>query len=486
MNLKVVNAVTVSSGSLTFKDSASLIQISNATNAGAITYERATTSLKQYDFHFWSSPVANQNIGGIWMNTRGETFYTWNTISESWSVKDGTLSMLAATGYIARARDTYPVWSAGTPYTALFFGVPNNGNYDFTIIKGGTGVDKDQNFIGNPYPSAIDIQAFWNDTDNNSKLTGFFNFWTHINPLTNNKYNIADYAVYSAALNTGTASINGGTTPTRNVAAGQGFFALANNVGGTVTFKNSHRVVSNNAAVFRTTGSKNAKSLPESHKIWLNFSNSQGAFKQQLLTYTAGATNDFDVNYDYPSLDSNSYIDFYSIANNKKYTIQSKEVSFEADDVVPLGFKSAVAETFQVSIDHFDGLFARQNVYLQDNLLGLTHDLKQSSYSFTTGIGTFDNRFVLKYTNQTLGVNTPVNLEDNIIVTSQNPRILVKSFADTIDKITVFDLLGKKLFSKNKISAKEFLIENIVSGKTTLIVKIKLENGSVVSRKIIY
>jgi hypothetical protein len=51
------------------------------------------------------------------------------------------------------------------------------------------------------------------------------------------------------------------------------------------------------------------------NRIWLNLTNTEGAFKQT-IGYVNGATNDYDRGYDALSFNGNSYINFYSVNNN--------------------------------------------------------------------------------------------------------------------------------------------------------------------------
>ncbi len=53
-----------------------------------------------------------------------------------------------------------------------------------------------------------------------------------------------------------------------------------------------------------------------------------------------------------------------------------------------------------------------QPVYLQDNVLGITHDLSLGAYTFTTEAGTFENRFVLRLNNPTTGI---ADMSDEIV-----------------------------------------------------------------------
>ncbi|REG91196.1 T9SS sorting signal type C domain-containing protein [Flavobacterium aquicola] len=175
--------------------------------------------------------------------------------------------------------------------------------------------------------------------------------------------------------------------------------------------ENNINTVANNAIVknFELNGmaSNNLATLKsfagEKNRIWLNLTNAGGAFKQTLVGYVTNATNGFDKLYDGISIDSNPYIDFYSINLGKNLTIQGRGLPFVNTDEVPLGYRTTIEGTFQISIDHVDGLFATQDIFLKDLTTGVIHNLKTAPYSFTTAVGRFNDRFVLLYID-----NTPV------------------------------------------------------------------------------
>jgi hypothetical protein len=152
------------------------------------------------------------------------------------------------------------------------------------------------------------------------------------------------------------------------------------------------RIVFKNSSVSK-------KALIEKHRIWLNFSNAEGAFKQLLVGYATGATNGWDKLFDSVTIDSNPYVDFYSINLGKRLTIQGRALPFLTTDEIPLGYKTTIVGTFNITIDHVDGLFVNQDIFLKDLVTGVTHNLKNGTYSFTTAAGRFDDRFVLLYIN---------------------------------------------------------------------------------------
>ena len=158
---------------------------------------------------------------------------------------------------------------------------------------------------------------------------------------------------------------------------------------------------------FKIESTKKA-TIREKHRVWLNLTNAGGVFKQLLVGYITGATNGWDDLYDGISYDANMYADFYSINDGKNLTIQGRALPFVNTDEVPLGYRTIIEGTFQISIDHVDGLFINQDIFIVDNTTGTCHNLKNGSYSFTTLQGRFDGRFVLVYVDKTVAPTLPV------------------------------------------------------------------------------
>ena len=95
---------------------------------------------------------------------------------------------------------------------------------------------------------------------------------------------------------------------------------------------------------------------------------------------------------------STNPIAFYSIIEDEKYTIQGLG-TYSLDKTISLGFDSKVApRTFTISIKQTEGLINNEEVYLVDNLLNVTHDLRKSDYQFEqTTTGENLNRFTLQF-----------------------------------------------------------------------------------------
>lgn len=507
--LTITNGLTVSGGSMFFKNNSSLVQINNVANSGNITYERSIApSILETDYTYWSSPVAGFTVGGVSPTT--SYFYSYNSSIDNWQAEPSATVMTAGKGYIIRG--PAPFSGSGPPpppAVSPFIGVPNNGNYSIT------GVIADRSYlIGNPYPSAIDADKFLNA--NSGVLNGTLYFWTHnteIGTGTSNlgtgalAYTSNDYAVYNATggvaatqvdINplTGIAypgqAASGGSIPTGKIGAGQGFFgsSKASLSTTTINYTNAMRLdnlgnILNNTQFFRTSNAK-TKSTIEKNRVWLNLTNTQGAFKQMLVGYITGATNEYDNAFDGESFDGNEFVDFYSVNQDKNLVIQGRALPFDGNDQVELGFRTTINGAFTIKIDQVDGLFTNQNVFIEDKLTNTVFDLKSGNYTFNTVAGTFNDRFVLRYTNRTLGTNEYDSLENQVLVSNKNKQIKINSFKETIDKVAIYDILGRQVYQKVNVNSNELSISSLVLSHQTLIVKTSLSNGETVTDKIVY
>jgi hypothetical protein len=218
----------------------------------------------------------------------------------------------------------------------------------------------------------------------------------------------------------------------------------------------------------------------------LNLTNAQGAFKQTLIGYISGATNDYDNGYDGESYDGNEYVDFYSVNNDKNFVIQGRALPFEDADTVDLGYRSAISGNFTISIDQVDGLFSGKSVYLIDNVTNSTHDLSVSAYNFTTDKGVFNERFVLSYTNKQLSIDGFTMGESSVVISNKNKEVKISSSAGNISTVVMYDLLGRQAYKKANINNKELLIQNLVAPKQTMLIKVQLEDGTIINKKMIY
>lgn len=471
----------IGNGSLTFENDSSFVQLNDAAvNTGKINYKRETSPVENFDYVYWSSPVKNQKLYDFSPNS--DKYYSYNT--GSWIAQSANNTMdPAGKGFIIRV----PKLNLNGCQAFVFNGVPNNGVISIAVE------DIKSNLIGNPYSSAIDADLFIEK--NESKISSALYFWTH-----NTKRNLVgsqyvyssnDYATYTKTGGVGTdkakSALGLGNIPCGKIAAGQSFF-VASNTNGFFEFNNSMRIAASglNSQFFKQSNTKKINKV-EKNRVWLSLTNDNGAFKQLLVGYISGATNGFDNLYDGVSINGNAFIDFYSVSDSKDYVIQGRALPFNRTDELPLGYKTSIAGIFQISIDNFDGVFVNENVYLEDRMTNTIHNLKSEIYSFTTEIGTFNNRFVLRYTdNSKLDTNHNQIKEKGIVVLIKNHQIKINSFNHIFSAIKVYDLRGALIFEKNNINNNEFTIDNLSFDNQFLVLMIQMEDGEWVSEKIIF
>ncbi|MEP7094600.1 MAG: T9SS sorting signal type C domain-containing protein [Flavobacterium sp.] len=246
---------------------------------------------------------------------------------------------------------------------------------------------------------------------------------------------------------------------------------------------NRIQVLDNQNEFFKPAISSKANTL-ERHRLWLNMTNTEGAFKQLLVGYIEGATNGFDSDFDGVTMNANAFIDFYSVNLGSNLVIQGRALPFTTTDVVPLGYRSIIAGEFTISIAKADGQLTYQAVFLEDKLTNTLNDLRKGSYTFTTASGVFNNRFVLRYKNESLGVGEVEIIKNNIFISNKNNIINIEA-AKTINNVLVFDTSGKLLYHKERINNDQFSTQELGSTKQILLVKVLLENGYDETQKII-
>lgn len=442
-----------------------------ATNTGNITYKRNTTPMIQYQYTYWGSPVNGQVLNVFSPLTNATRFHSFNASTgvNNWINESPTNTMIAGKGYAIRAPDNYTT----TPqvYNGSFIGKPNNGTIPVNVEAYSLAV-KNYNFISNPYPSAINVVTLIDNTN-----LGTLYFWTHNTAIVANVFTTNDYAVRTRT--TGTAAVSGGTAPGIYIGAGQGFFASAGTTT-TINFTNAMRISGNNSQFYRAS-----QTTPLNYYIHLNLTNSLGAFKQIAIGYQDDATNDYDFGTDAP-VSTEGVIQFYSLIPPDTYGfgIQGRAYPWLLTDQIPLGISTTVAGEYAISIDHTDVFFDDKDIFIEDTSNGTFHNLRTSTFTFTTATGTFNNRFKLHYRDLTLSTDDNLVNDSSLIVYSENETTKFVSNNRNISSIEAFDISGRLLFEQKNINKLTFE-KNISQANQTIFITITLENSQKIRRKLI-
>lgn len=529
--IRVNNRLT-NNGNILIDDDAQLIQVNDTdTNAGDYTSTatkfqvRRGFTAKHVDYVYWSSPIENYNVSGLPSGYRyhwNPTLVNANGTMGNWQAASGI--MQKGKGYIARTFN-----GSTTPITAFHTfrqGKPNNGLLTLQIKRGTydgpdydadpvnttnaltTKYDDNWNLVGNPYPSAIDADKFM--ALNATKIEPAIWIWRHglgLSNTSNPYYNnfgysyLPDYLMYNSL---------GSTEPSFSgkIASGQGFMVNMLHSAGTlfstgpdtyadnITFNNSLRlgtadVVYDNSVFFRnaTATMSPTVGLPteEKNRIWLDIINTaDGQVDTTLLGYSTNSTLAYDSAYDC-FFAPRGKVSLYSLIDQKPFIIQGRPLPFDINDQVPMGINIVSNGSHTIAIKKTDGIFVDDiNIYLQDLELNVIHDLKQSPYTFTASKGIVDNRFIIRYTNSTLGNDEFEALANTVIISGSNGVLSVASQRENIKEVLVYDVLGRELLRAEGVDSLNFSRGNITQSNQALIVKVKLESGNLITKKTLF
>lgn len=500
-------------GDIIINNSGQLVQVDETdTNDGDYSGTKfrltRTAQAKHYDYIYWSAPTENYTV----TNLPTDYHYFWNT---TYANSNGTLgnwnsasgAMVKGKGYIARASNNS---TTAVALSATFTGKPNNGQFTLPISRGNyngadydadltnptnaltTKYDDNWNLVGNPYPSAIDAEEFL--VLNQSVIEGSIWVWKHgLNPTSstspfynNYQYNYnptSDYIKYNGLGSTEPDTFAG------KIASGQGFMVNmlhAAATPNTLTFTNNLRADASimsydNTDFFRANWMQNQK-----HRIWLDIVNTNtGSKDRTLVGYATNATNGRDQLYDCISKITGD-LSVYSMIQDEPFSIQGKGLPFNSNDRIPLGVNVNTNGTYQLALYKTDGLFAgQQEIYLEDKVTGHFHDLKASPFTFTLPQGVYNNRFVLRFNIPGSSLsNTDFTTSQTVITTVKNQVITAQSAEKPIQEMHVMDVLGRTLCVVKGKDTTTLSTPVLEVAHQTVVVRLRLESGIVVTRKV--
>ncbi|KAB1070019.1 T9SS type A sorting domain-containing protein [Tamlana haliotis] len=535
------NVVTETNASLVIQPGSALVQHNDngaVVNDGIMSLRRETAPMDAwYEYTYWSSPVESAQISTSIphynpnrlfifnaQNYRDSTAETNNDNSttpgqdqiddngDDWQLI-GDTTMAPGIGYTTTTTPSYfnaYGSGAGTKFVTTFLGTFHNGVYEVDVY-GNEDEQKDTNWnlIGNPYPSALDSDAFFNV---NTNLERAIYFWSQnsVPSSTENgnqqqNFNMADFAIIN---DSGSVSSGGdGTSPFviigstgHAIPSGQSFVVALSNVSGSginhdqVTFNNSMRTESpaaNSVFFKQETSSKTTQAI--ANKLWLNLNSTDNTSNQMLVGYVDGATNNDDgLSYDADVHPQNGAL-LYSVIPNvdKKFAIQGKTPSsLTANEVIPLGFKTTLGTNilYTMSLHKTEGdYFNHHRIILLDKAQSpaTTWDLSAGDYIFSTDQpGEFNDRFEIIFKeDQALSVNhnTIGSSALKIIPLKNNNTQFTVPENLNIQNIEIRDLLGRVLYSLEGQSHSE--VYNLPNLSTLYIARVSLSNGQTLTKK---
>lgn len=458
-------------GNILVADGANFVQNGTFTAGAGSSFKvrKDTKPVKRLAYINWSSPMAGssqtlkdfsfgKNPDGSNQSATGTVFNRYFSYNNNAFVSvPETTTFQAGAGYQIRTPNDFTTtpqvfhgqFEGTTPNTGAI-SVHHNG-----IITG------DYVLLGNPYPSAISINDF---LTHNPGTQGTFYIWNSGAEMIDNAYGGGNYNTY--APNTGSVpagSING------YIPVGQGFFIKRGAAIAPFVFTNAMR---------QTTQDGVFSKAATADKFWLELTAPSGSKPQMLIGFNAAATAGYDAGFDAALFGTNADA-LYSEVNGTKLVIDAHG-TFSSDDTFALKADLSAAGNHTIGILKSEGVFANgQQIWLKDQLTGITALISEQPYAFSAGAGTLANRFVLQFKpGGALATDSAVKSDINIY--SAGSEVHAKS-SENIKSLNVYDMSGR-MIAKAPAAQKEIVLN--VAYKGVVLVKAQLANGTVKTTKL--
>jgi len=357
--------------------SASLITLGTVSGNSAV--ERFLDATNTYGWSI-TTPVTNAEEqvfdGAI------ATFY-YDPLMPGWDIISGSGTLEPVRGY----------WTKfSSDHTVVFEGPVNTGNISYTnlyrIAPYGYG-NMGWNFLGNPYPSAID----WDEVVEINGNTDF---------LTSTKLNQAVYiskhdgAYKSYVGGIGTFGFEG------DIPAKEAFWIQVNkdyyDANNPTDPIDQAELKFNNAARYHDNITQSRKKSSQGSIIRL-FAERDAATDEMIVRLIQGATEAFDPAYDaFKRLSDNPTVPqiYALISNSDKLAINSLPDNIQLPYIIPVGVRSNTLTQMHIRIDLSAFEQHQTDVYLEDKAIDIFTDMRlHNTYTYTPLTNDENQRFVL-------------------------------------------------------------------------------------------
>lgn len=397
-------------------------------------------------WHSWAAPVTGLESLQLYLNATPEVWLTeYNEIDRSYTYIEAFDQALGD-------MKGWMLWVGGTvDQTYNFEGPLRSGTMgsDNNMVRSATG-DYGFNYVGNPFPSAIDWLATsgWNKTNLNNAIYLYHN---------------GGWATYINGAGAGGGS--------QYIAMNQGFFVQVTDGSGPYpeygTLKMNNDVCVHNSVNYL----KNNISDPQGF-IRLQLTQNE-KIDDAVIRFNPQATEDFDGEYD--ALKFSSYVttrpQIYSITNDR-LAINTLPPTVE---LIEVDVKGADGQEMTISMTEVKNL---DIVYLKDDLTGIETNLSLEDYSFTYDQN-FTHRFTVYFTITDIN---EINKDFDFTAYSENSNIKMR-FPDKDNyNISITNILGQEVYRNENVSFEDN-VSYMKSG--VYLIKIASDNNQSVKKIIV-
>ena len=227
-------------------------------------------------------------------------------------------------------------------------------------------------------------------------------------------------------------------------------------------------------------------------RVRLDFKMPDGFVRHLLLGFTTdnSATDGVDYGYDTPTYD-NFPDDLNWIIENERFVIQGVG-EFNENKQYPLGMFLTNSGLIEISLTSLENFESTINVYLYDSLLETYTLINDTAFSNEFASGEYLNRFYIVFNNP----NDENSGDENILSVDDQSKPIVNlkhvrninelqiSANSLIEKIEIYNLLGKKIITKQNIHSLEIKLKIYHINSPYGLVRIYTQSG-IITKKII-
>ena len=492
-----------------------------------LTTSTAATILATNNYNGTASPLAIAPYW-IWRFVTSSTYAQWAYVGSATGINAGEgFTMKGTSGTdatVAQAIEGVQN-NSGSRQRYDFRGKPNDGNMSIAVSAG--------NFtlVGNPYPSAIDLNAYLLHPANAAVINGQAYFWeqvtvnTHIlnqyqggygiyNPGTG-IYTPAAFWTYDGLGNQGIPAGAGTVFQRRFSPVGQGFMVMGT-AAGNVTMQNTFRVFVKEGVVnqsqFARTGEVSSTDVYDTSSeffpeipnvagtdytqirkgtapyIRINAMYNNGGVRPTTIAFLDTATDGFDYGADGRS-PSGETAEFYYVLTDMPHEYVATAVQFDIDKRIPVGFRCTASTNFKLQVKDVVDFDANQPVYLHDKQTGIYYDIKNGIFDMVMPAGDNRTRYEITFKNTDVVLNNPTDVADAFTVFQNNENGMLTIY-NTLNKditsLMMYDVTGKLVLNKanlGKAVSYEFSTSALSDG--VYVVKTKTRDNLDVSKKVI-
>lgn len=417
----------------------------NGSVNGNVIVQRATLGNDPQNRAFYVSSPVSGNLDQL--KSTSTNFFWYNETKTSGVVASGARSQLwesisspsstaitAGRGYSVRLKGL-PNYSYGTVFAPT--GPVFNGQIDYptsfsTTLS--TTTLQGWNLIGNPYPSAIDLNKI-------PYISGFSNV--------GNTFYIWQGDKFGTWTPTSGSSGNGTNGASNIVGAMQGFFVQAS-AAGNVRFNNTIRTTgqTDNLSFYRSSIDPNPM---------LGLTLSSGNYSDEvkiIFNPSVSASGDFDPAYDAYKLAPLAQVPYFYATKNGLPTALNNIPEINSNTIVPLSIIATSTANYKISSTGASSFDSSVDIFLQDKSNGILQDLKLNpEYQVNLATGTYTNRFFIVM--RAAVVNGLQGLDaEKVKIYSYEGKVYIHSFYPTTIQasITLQEVSAKKVLENKSLA----------------------------------